>query len=88
MFPDLLDGAKVLFYSPKGDYGIISDTEGNMVSYIKYLAICKYSNSVYYLFRCNEKYEVETDSLWSSVEKCMNVASSLCDKKISWIEKK
>ena len=23
MFPDKLDGAKVLFYTPKGDYGVL-----------------------------------------------------------------
>ena len=89
MFPDILDGAKVFFFSSKDDYGVMFDTEGNEVALFKYLAICKYDNSEgYYLFKCNEEYEVESDSLWDSIEMCMSVASASYSKKIMWIEKK
>ncbi len=89
MFPNILDGAKVLFFLPKDDYGIMCDAEGNVVAHFKYFAICKYDdNEGYYLFKCNEEYEVEADSLWDSIEMCMGAAFDSCSKKIIWIEKK
>lgn len=76
MFPDVLDGAKVLFYTPKDDYGIMYDTTGNVVAHFKYLSICKYENGEgYYLFKCNEEYEVVSDSLWDSIEMCCGLKS-------------
>ena len=57
MFPDILDGAKVLLFTSKDDYGVMFDTEGNEVAQFKYFAICKYDNcDEYYLFKCNERY--------------------------------
>lgn len=89
MFPDTLDGAKVLFFSSKDDYGNLCDTEGNIVAHFKYLAICKYDNTEgYYLFKCSEKYDIESDYLWDSIETCMNVASDLYDNRIVWTENK
>lgn len=88
MFPDVLDGAKVLFFTPKDDYGIMYDTAGNAVEYLKYLSICKYDNGEgYYLFKCNEKYEVVSDSLWESIDMCMGVANTSYGGNILWIEK-
>ena len=38
------------------------------------MAICKYEKAEgFYLFLCNEDFEVETDELYDSVEECMNV---------------
>ena len=89
MLPNILDGAKVLFFSSKDDYGIMYDTECNVVAHFKYLAICKYDDSEgYYLFKCNEEYEVESDFLCDSIEMCMSVASNSCNKEIIWIENK
>ena len=31
MFPVVLDGAKVLFFTPEDDYGVMYDTENNEV---------------------------------------------------------
>lgn len=88
MFPDVLDGAKVLFFTPKDDYGIMYDTTGNAAAYFKYLSICKYDNGEgYYLFKCNEEYEVVSDSLWESIEMCMGVANTSYGGNILWIEK-
>lgn len=88
MFPDILDGAKVLFFTLKDDYGIMYDTTGNAVEYFKYLAICKYDNGEgYYLFKCNEEYEVVSDSLWESINMCMGVANTSYGENILWIEK-
>ena len=88
MFPDVLDGAKVLFFTPKDDYGIMYDTTGNAVAYFKYLSICKYDNDEgYYLFECNEEYEVMADSLWDSIQMCMDVADTSYGWNLLWIEK-
>ena len=88
MFPDILDGAKVLFFTSKDDYGVMFDTEGNEVAQFKYFAICKYDNcDEYYLFKCNEKYEVESDFVCDSIEMCMNIASDHYGKEIMWVKK-
>ena len=42
MFPMELDGAKVLLYTQKDDYGVITDSNGEVADYYHYLAICKY----------------------------------------------
>ena len=77
MFPNELDGAKVLYYTPQDDYGLIKFTNGEIAEYFRYLAICKYSKDEnYYLFCCNEKYEVVSDWLETSIEECMAAASS------------
>ncbi|MBQ4282936.1 MAG: hypothetical protein IJB96_03300 [Lachnospira sp.] len=87
MFPDVLDGAKVLYFTPKDDYGVMYDTLGNVVAHFKYLSICKYDNSEgYYLFDCDENYEVVSDSVWESIEMCMSVARSSYGESLLWIE--
>ena len=45
MFPDKLDNAKVLYYTPKGDYGAMYYDTGEVAAYFEYLAICKYENA-------------------------------------------
>ena len=88
MFPDILDGAKVLFFSPKGNYGTMFDAECKEIAYFSYLAIGKYDDSEgYYLFKCNDAFEVESDFLLDSIEMCISCAENLCNKKIDWIEK-
>ena len=89
MFPRRLDDAIVLFYTVKGQYGKMYYTNGNVAAEFSYLAICKYENSAgYYLFMCNENYDVETDSLWNSVDECMRIAQTNCeDKFIEWIKR-
>ena len=88
MFPQILDNAKVLYYTPKDDYGKIYYPNGEVADYIKYLAIAKYSNDKeeYYLFRCDENFEVVGDSVWKSVDECMSVANSSHCGNIIWIE--
>lgn len=77
MFPSELDGAKVLYYTPKGDYGAIRYPNGDIADNYKYLAICKYENDdKYYLFCCDEKYDVVTDWLYDNFEDCMSAAIS------------
>lgn len=90
MFPRILDGAEVLYYTSYDDFGEIYWDTGEIAHYVKYLAICKYSNTdnEFYLFRCDEKYEVVGDSPWDSIEMCMSVANSSHRGHIIWIENK
>ena len=79
LFPDELDGAKVLFHTSIGDYG---------PQHHRYLAVCKYEKSnEYYLFDCDKDYEVVNDTIWESAEECMDVAESSFGKEIEWKEK-
>ena len=88
IFPDKLDNADVLFYTEKDDYGTVNYTDGRIYEYVKYLAICFYSNdSGYYLFLCNDKYDVIQDDLCDSVEQCKQLANSR-KKDIIWKERK
>ncbi len=89
-FPDYLDNAKVLYYTPKGNYGDLYYDDGTIAAHFNYMAICKYEKSDgYYLFMCNENFEVETDTLWNSIEQCMGVKSIGNNDKgdVLWIEK-
>lgn len=88
MFPNVLDGAEVLYYTPCDDFGEIYWDNGEIAHHVKYLAICKYPNkeNEFYLFRCDEQYEVVGDALWDSIEMCMGVANSSHGGKIIWIE--
>ncbi len=89
MFPDILDGAQVLYYTSYDDFGEIYWGNGEIAHFVKYLAICKYLNrsNEFYLFCCDEQYEVVGDSLWDSIEMCMGVANSSHGGEIIWIEK-
>ena len=88
MFPTQLDGATVLYYTPKDDYGAIRYPNGEDADYYHYLAICKYTKGdVYYLFCCDENYEVVNDVIDSSVEDCMKLAASYKEN-IIWYEVK
>ena len=75
MFPIELDGARVLYYTQQDNYGAIRYPNGEIADYYHYLAICKYAKEkAYYLFCCNENYEVVSDWVDSSVEACMKLA--------------
>ena len=87
MFPTELDNAKVLYYTPHDNYGAIRYPNGEIADYYHYLAICTYSkNDEYYLFCCNENYEVVSDWFDSTIEKCMEVAASSYKENIQWIK--
>ena len=87
MFPDILDGAKVLFYSEKDNYGEIQSSDKSYDNVYCYLAICKYSNDKqYYLFCCNENYEVVNDWLCDSVAECKRGAAMAYKNDIVWYQ--
>ena len=87
MFPNELDGAKVLYYTPQDNYGALKYPNGEIAERYHYLAICKYAkDDNYYLFCCNENYEVVSDSLHCSLDACMRVATVSYKEDIIWNE--
>ena len=90
MFPKELNNARVLYYTPSDTYGQIYYENSDIISdNVTYLAICKYDkDNCYYLFYCNENYEVVTDDLFYSVEECKKSADLFYKGNITWIESK
>lgn len=87
IFPNQLDNANVLLYTDKGDYGTVDYTDGRIHQYVQYLAICSYPDALgYYLFFCNDNYDVITDDFCDSIEQCKEIANSR-KKDIVWKEK-
>ena len=71
-FPDRLDNAEVLFYTDRGRYGTIDTPTGKTGEAAAYLAACVYpGGGGVYLFLCNERYEVITDSLYDTIAECL-----------------
>lgn len=86
MFPIELDGARVLYYTSQDNYGAIRYPNGEIAGCYHYLAIGRYAKEdEYYLFCCNEKYEVVCDWADSSVEACMKLAAKYKEN-IIWNE--
>lgn len=72
----IIDGAEVIVISKRGDFGVIKYTD-NLIKPISvnYIAICQYENDKsVYLFQCNDKFEVEQDSVFDSVEEAKHYA--------------
>ena len=84
-FPDILDGAAVLEFSDRGNYGTV-EGDGRVV---RYLAICRYAGGTrYYLFFCAGRgggYDVITDDLCESLESCKASAARFGD--VVWHKK-
>ena len=75
LFPRELDGAQVLYYTEKDDFGVVCDVDGNVTDQVRYLAICRYEKDKhFYLFLCDENYEVVIDHFLPSVKDCKSVA--------------
>ena len=70
------------------NFGEIYWDNGEIAHYVKYLAICVYpnKNNEFYLFCCDELYDVVGDSLWDSIEMCMAVANTSYGGQIIWIK--
>lgn len=77
MFPTTLDGAKVLCYTDQGDYGPVHYTTGEVYDRQAYFAICQYpGSSDYYLFGCNESFNVISDFPCDSIAQCRQNAEA------------
>ncbi len=87
MFPEKLDGAEVMLYTPKGDFGKLYYTTGEVFDYAKYLAICKYpdTSNEYYLFKVSESFEVISDYLCNSIDECVKITNSFYNGDVLWI---
>lgn len=74
MFPRELNGADVLFYTDKADYGELEE-EGKDARAIAYLAIAKKpGDPAYYLMLCDADYGVIADHSFPAVEWCKTMA--------------
>ncbi len=68
--PSEIDGAEVLEWAWSGEvpFGLLKYQDGTVASKIFGLAICRYRNSnAIYRFSCNEKWESEQDSDYSTI---------------------
>ena len=74
MFPRELNGANVLFYTDKADYGELEE-EGKDARAIACLAIAKNpEDPAYYLMLCDADYGVIADHSFPAVEWCKTMA--------------
>ena len=74
MFPRELNGADVLFYTDKADYGELEE-EGKDAQAIACLAIAKKpEDPAYYLMLCDADYGVIADHSFPAVEWCKTMA--------------
>lgn len=73
MFPRELDGAEVLFYTDKADFGQLEE-EGKSARAIAYLAIARKSDAAYYLMLCDAEYSVIADHCFPHIEWCKTMA--------------
>ena len=88
IFPDALDNAMVLFFTPKGNYGDLFNEDGTVAAHYSYLAICKYfDDNSFYLFMCNEDFEVETDAVFDTIDECMRAKKGNDGGEIRWVNK-
>ena len=87
MFPKTLDDAEVIYYTAKSTFREVYYSTGEIYDTVYYLAICKYPNTSdeYYLFGCNDTFEVVEDSVWGSISTCMEVASNSFEFDIQWL---
>ena len=78
MFPGQIDGADVLLYTEKGDYGCLCHDSGEIADHICYFCIARYpDDDIYYLFECNAEYSTVSDSDCDSMENCKRLAANL-----------
>ena len=70
MFPNELNGAEVLYYTEKADFGELEE-EGKNARAIAYLAIArKPGDPALYLMLCDAEYSVIADHSFPAVEWC------------------
>ena len=75
MFPDYLDGARVLEYTNKGHFGFFTDYDEHdnpVVKEICYYAVAHYPDGTgsFYIFSCAENFEVLCDGSLYTLEQC------------------
>ena len=79
-----LDGAKIIKYT-SGEFGYTEDDNGEK-TFIKALAICSYDDNEYYLFACDENFNVIGDTIHESIDEAMIFALKYYQKNdINWM---
>ena len=74
MFPKIIDGANVLWFTDKASFGVLEE-EGKADCAISYLAIIQKPDDVArYLILCDAEYSVIADHSFPSVEWCKTMA--------------
>lgn len=68
--PGEIDGARVIEWAWSGDkpFGVIRFSSGAIAAEIFGLAICSYSDGLFYRFSCDRNWNAEHDSVYSTVE--------------------
>ena len=80
MFPDYLDGARVLEYTDRGHYGFVTDFNEDDLPIEKeicYYAIAQYEKYLdsFYIFSVDDSFEVIGDACLWTLEMCKNCAN-------------
>ena len=83
----ILDGAKVIAITKKDDFGVIRYSDDSLPPIpVKYLAICQYEkHNNFYVFLCDENYEVQQDNLCDTFEEAMECVLRK-NKNAVWVE--
>ena len=81
-----IDGAKVIKYTKNKDLGFVEFEDGEPKE-INGLAICNYEQKEeYYLFACDDQFNVLGDTLHYTIEEAMKFAEEYYEhEKIEWI---
>lgn len=82
-----IDGAKVIKYTQSNEFGFVEFENGeNQV--INVLAICNYNQEEeYYLFACDEQFNVLGDTFHYTIEEAMNFAKEYYEQEeIEWFD--
>lgn len=70
-FPRGLNGAKVLYYTDKGNFEPVRYPGGEIAHRVAYLAVCKYDgDEEHYVFHCDESLDVVADDCIGSLTRC------------------
>jgi len=73
-FPDKLNGAKVLYYTDRGDFDPVCYIGGAIAHRVVRLAVCKYDNDEdFYIFHLDENLKVVADDCFSDLETCKRI---------------
>lgn len=78
MFPEYIDGAKVIEYTKRGSFAFTAapwdDENPGTEKEVCYVAICRYDGSNRFnVFWCAEDYRVLQDWRWDSIAECKQI---------------
>lgn len=82
-----IDGAKTIKYTKNKNFGLVEYENGENNA-INFLAICNYDQKEeYYLFACDEQFNVLGDTLHYTIDEAMKFAKEYYEQEeISWFD--